>query len=471
VTAPYLRRNGVAPTGEEGGAGLLFTLSVQAGPSAGRGDTLLAREVVWVVPPDAAQQDRHRDRHCTEQEDRMSTRADVAIVGIGSMGSMAAWQLAARGAKVIGFEQFAPGHDRSAHGGESRIFRTAYLEGPEYVPLLQEARRLWRQLEQETGQQLLTLNGGLMIAPRATDFLRNVTACIERFDLPHELLDPEEATRHYPQHRFGQEHVVVLDQQAGYLRPELAVLSAARRAEELGAELHRDVRVEAVEETSGGVRIRAGGQSYEASRVIVTAGPWSEQLLADLPVRLEVRRLLLTWFVPRTPSLFTSERFPIFIREDGDEAFWGIPMLDGFSVKVSAHRAFGRVADPDALDRSTSPQEVAGIRAAVTRCLPDLVPDPVRIGVYQDAFAPDDHFIVGRHPLHANVIVLCGFSGHGFKMASAMGRVASDLALDGGTALPIEHLSPARFLSRESSAADRVSPAVRPLPHGAGQQS
>ena len=184
--------------------------------------------------------------------------------------------------------------------------------------------------------------------------------------------------------------------------------------------------------------------------MLVTAGPWTERLLADLPVRLEVRRLMLTWFVPRTSSLFTPERFPIFIREDGAEAFWGIPMIDGFSVKVSAHRAFGRVADPDALERSTSPAEVAGIRAAVARCLPDLVPDPVRIGVYQDAFAPDDHFIVGRHPHHPRVIVLCGFSGHGFKMASAMGRVASDLALDGGTELPIEHLSPARFLTRRS---------------------
>lgn len=407
-------------------------------------------------------------------------RADVAIVGVGSMGSMAAWQLAARGAKVIGFEQFAPGHDRSAHGGESRIFRTAYLEGPDYVPLLQEAQRLWRQLEQETGQQLLTLNGGLMIAPRATAFLRNVTACIERFDLPHELLEPEEATRRYPQHRFGadgEEHVVMLDQQAGYLRPELAVIAAARRAEELGAELHRDVRVEAIEETSHGMHIRASdGRTYEASQVIVTAGPWSARLLADLPVQLEVRRLLLTWFVPRTPelsSLFTPERFPIFIREDGAEAFWGIPMIDGFSVKVSAHRAFGRVADPDALYRSTSAEEVAGIRAAVARCLPDLVPDPVRIGVYQDAFAPDDHFIVGRHPNHPKVIVLCGFSGHGFKMASAMGRVASDLALDGGTELPIEHLSPARFLTRGSAAAhaaNGVSPSVMPPAQDAAQQ-
>jgi sarcosine oxidase len=375
----------------------------------------------------------------------MQTQADVAIIGIGTMGSMAAWQLAARGARVIGFEQFAPGHDRSAHGGESRIFRTAYLEGPEYVPLLQESYHLWRQLEQETGQQLLKLNGGLMIARRDTNFLHTVTACIERFDLPHERLELDQAARRYPQHQFGEADVVVLDKQAGYLRPELAVLAAARRAEELGAELHRDMRVEAIEETGCGVRIRAGGMTYEASQAIVSAGPWMQQVLADLPCPLEVRRLMLTWFVPRTPSLFSPDLFPIFIREDGDDTIWGIPLIDGFSVKVAAHRAFGRVADPDDLERSTTPDELAGIRRAVAHALPDLVPDPVRISVYQDAFSPDGHFVVGRHPSRDRMIVLCGFSGHGFKMASAMGRVASDLALEGGTELPIEHLSPARF--------------------------
>jgi sarcosine oxidase len=389
----------------------------------------------------------------------MHTRADVAVIGIGSMGSMAAWQLAARGAHVIGFEQFAPGHDRSAHGGESRIFRTAYLEGPEYVPLLQEAYHLWRQLEQETGQQLLVLNGGLMIARCDTDFLDNVTACIERFDLAHARLDLDQAVHRYPQHRFGEADVVVLDKQAGYLRPELAVLAAARRSEELGAELHRDVCVEAIEETDRSVRIQAGGTTYEASQVIVTAGPWTQRLLADLPCELEVRRLMLTWFVPRTPSLFMPDRFPIFIREDGDDTIWGIPLIDGFSVKVAAHRAFGRVDDPDNLQRSTTPEELAGIRTAVAGSLPDLVPDPVRISVYQDAFSPDNHFVVGRHPTRSRVIVLCGFSGHGFKMASAMGRVATDLALEGGTDLPIGHLSPARFVRGASGASGALGAA------------
>ena len=101
-------------------------------------------------------------------------------------------------------------------------------------------------------------------------------------------------------------------------------------------------------------------------------------------------------------------------------------------------------------------------------CLPELVPDPVRISVYQDAFAPDDHFVVRRHPNHPKVIVLCGFSGHGFKMASALGRVASDLALDDGTELPIEHVSPARFRSRDSGVDNRATasdaPATKRVP-------
>lgn len=381
----------------------------------------------------------------------MADKADVAVVGVGSMGAMAAWQLARRGRKVVGFEQFAPGHDRGAHGGESRIFRTAYMEGEKYVPILQEAGRLWQQLEAETGRQVLTLNGGLMISRGDTEGLRNVRASIERFDLDSEILDAEQAARRWPQHRYLADDAVVLDRQAGFLRPELAVLTAARRAEELGAVIHRDRRVDAIEQTADGVAIYAGGERYLAETAVVAAGSWTKRLLGELPFRLVAQRLLLTWFAPRDPGLFSPERFPIFIREDGDVHFWGIPMIDGFSVKVSPHGSFGTVEDPTGLERGTTPEEVSWIRDAVRTYMPGLVPDPVRIGVYTDAWSPDGDFVVGRHPDMERVILLCGFSGHGFKMAPAIGRIAADLAIDGATELPIDHLAPSRFAAKRSS--------------------
>lgn len=123
--------------------------------------------------------------------------AQVAVIGVGSMGSMALWQLARAGVDAIGFEQYAPGHDRAAAGGESRIFRTAYLEGPGYVPLLQRALELWRELEHESGQPLLTMTGGLMIGREDSDAMRNVLASCEQFSLAHEVLDGEAMARRY----------------------------------------------------------------------------------------------------------------------------------------------------------------------------------------------------------------------------------------------------------------------------------
>jgi sarcosine oxidase len=378
----------------------------------------------------------------------MAKKADVAIVGVGSIGSMAAWQLAGRGQRVVGFEQFAPGHDRGAHGGESRIFRTAYLEGQEYVPLLQESERLWRQLEAETGRHLLTLTGGLMIGRTDTGFVQNVHECIERHGLDHEILDFKQAGARYPQHRYLPNDAIVLDKHAGFLRPELAVLAACLRAEELGAEICGDCRVDGIETSSHGVTIHAGGGIYEATKVVVAAGAWTTKLMSHLPFRLEAKRVIPTWFVPRTPGLFTGERFPVFIREEGELAFYGMPMIDGFSVKVALDETSGEVDDPDHVDPTIELKQRDRIRQVVREFLPDLIPDPVRVGVYQDAFSPDGNFVVGAHPQLDRVILLSGFSGHGFKMATVMGRIAADLVINGMTELPIDHLAPNRFQSQ-----------------------
>ncbi|MFZ0214874.1 MAG: N-methyl-L-tryptophan oxidase [Candidatus Dormiibacterota bacterium] len=373
--------------------------------------------------------------------------ADVAIVGTGTMGSMAAWQLARRGVSVLAFEQFAPGHDRGAAGGETRIFRTAYLEGAQYVPILQAAAREWRELEKETGRQLLAMNGGLMIASEASDLIRTVLQCVETFGLDHEVLSTAQAAQRWPQHRYRSEDVVVLDRQAGYLRPELAVASAAGAAEARGARVLRHHRVEAIEPDSDGVTIVAGGERFRAGRVVVTAGAWTGSVLPRLAASVEARRLVMTWFLARDISLFAPDRFPIFIREVDGVHFSGMPCVDGTEVKVALNDVYGAVADSDALQRSTTPAEMAPIAETVARWFPDLEPEPSRINVYQDGYTPDHHAMLGPLPGLPNVVVACGFSGHGFKMSPALGGVIADLALGHQPGLPIEHLAPARLLA------------------------
>jgi sarcosine oxidase len=355
----------------------------------------------------------------------------VAVVGVGTMGSMALWRLAQRGVEAIGFEQFGAGHDRGAAGGETRIFRTAYLEGPEYVPLLQAAYRGWRELEGETGLGLLDLTGGLTIGDPGAETMRQVLESITRFDLEHEVLDQAAAQARFPQHRLSTGEEMILERQAGMLRPEVAVLAAVRRAEQLGAVVHRHTTVEAIEQGDGHAVVHAGGERHVFDKVISAAGPWTGLLLDDWEPRLEVRRLVMTWFASADPPAFAPDRFPVFTRRWEGTDLFGLPSVDGRTVKVSLAGAAGEVHDPRDLDPRVPAEELDTISEVVTELLPTLLPEPVRAHAYMDAFTPDLRPVISAPSPTA--VLLCGFSGHGFKLAPVIGEIAADLATHGKT--------------------------------------
>jgi sarcosine oxidase len=374
----------------------------------------------------------------------MRTDADVGVVGVGTMGSMACWQLAERGVSVVGFEQFAPGHDRSGAGGESRLFRTAYLEGTQYVPLLLAAQRLWRRLEAATSRDLLTLNGGLMIGDPAGELLTSVRASIAAHDLPHQELNFDEANARYPQHRLHEGEAMILDDQSGFLRPELAVTLAGARAESLGARIVRHQPVIAVEPDEDGVTIHTGRRSWRVHKLVLAAGAWSRRLLPQAVPPLAVQRLVMTWFPALDPRDFAVDRFPTFIRHTDGFDISGWPTLDGASVKVAVNYGYDPVTDPDRLDRTVDDGLLSVIRAAVADQLPGLFPEPVRVGAYMDAYTADHHAVLGRAPGIPHTFVATGFSGHGFKMSPSIGAAIADLVIDGRTDLPVDHLRPDR---------------------------
>lgn len=328
---------------------------------------------------------------------------------------------------VLGFEQFAPGHDRSGAGGESRLFRTAYLEGPQYVPLLLAAQRLWRDLEAETGHELLTLNGGLMIGVPDGELLTNVRASIDAHGLPHQVLDFDEASVRFPQHRLRPGEGMILDEQADFLRPELAVTMAAWRAESLGARIIRHQAVVSISPDADGVTIHTGEGSWRVRELVLAAGAWSRRLLPEAVPPLTVQRLVMTWFAARDPSDFTVERFPIFIRHTDGFDISGWRSLDGASVKVAVNYGYDSVSEPDRLERSVEDRLLDHIRAGVDRLLPGLFPEPVRVGAYMDGYTSDHHAVLGRDPRVPHTHVACGFSGHGFKMSPAIGAAVADL--------------------------------------------
>lgn len=366
------------------------------------------------------------------------------MLGAGTMGSMTMWRLARRGASVVGLEQFAPGHDRGSGHGESRLIRTAYWEGPQYVPLVQAAFPLWRELESEAGVELLAMTGVLLIGRPDGHLVANALASLRAHRLQHELLGPAEAAGRFPQHRLAEQQVVLWEEGAGVLRPELAIRSAAEQAVSLGATLVTGARAEAVEVGGGSVTVRAGAASYRARHLVVCAGPWLGGLLPGLGLPLEVERQVLCWFPTRDPAPFAPDRFPPFIRDRGATHGYGMPTFDGATVKVAFHHG-GRIVGPDTVDREAGEADEAPLSAFVAEVLPDLVPRPVRASVCMYTNTPDEHFVVGPAPGMPGVTVLGGFSGHGFKFAPLLGEVAADLALDGRTDHPIDGFSPLRF--------------------------
>jgi sarcosine oxidase len=371
---------------------------------------------------------------------------DVGIIGLGTMGSMAAWQLAQRGTSVVGFEQFGIGHDRSAVGGETRLFRTAYKEGAEYVPLLKESKHLWKQLEVQSGNKLLHLNGGLNIGPIEDEFMQNVIKSVNDFDIDHEILDYVDAKRRYPQHILGPDEIMVLDKEAGFLRPELAVVSAVKRAEQLGAEIRSHAKVESFEAKADGVVIKSDGREYKVKQLLITAGPWVGEMLPQFKPVVNVKKIILSWFPAKNVEDYQPSRFPIFTRRSCGHRLFGAPTVEGSMVKVGVSNPGDIVKDVNHLNRTVELSEFKESMEVVSKFFKGLYTDPVRVSAYMDAYTDDGHSMVGRLPGYPNVVVMGGFSGHGFKMAPALGKIASDILIHDRTPFDLKSLSPDRFL-------------------------
>ncbi|MFC4006881.1 N-methyl-L-tryptophan oxidase [Nonomuraea purpurea] len=363
----------------------------------------------------------------------------VAVIGTGTVGSMALWRLAERGIPAVGFDAYAPGHDRGAAGGESRIFRTAYKEGPAYVPLLRQARALWEELERSAGSRLLTPVGGVTVGPRDHPKIRAVLESARAHDLPVEVLTGNDRV---PEHPLRDGEIMVVDRDAGYLRPEASVVAAAAAAERAGARIARYTPVKQVKEDADGVTVLAQEGEHRFSHVVMTPGPWARALLPGLA--LSTKAITSTWFPRRDESLFDPDRCPIAIRV-GEPAYSCFPAVDGVGVKVNLHVPWQEIGSPDDLARSVPVAYVEQLARAVAETLPGLRPDPVRVATYCDAFTPDGHGLLGRR---GRTVLATAFSGHGFKLAPVFGDIIADLVETGATTRDIGHLAPNRPLRR-----------------------
>jgi sarcosine oxidase len=385
--------------------------------------------------------------------------ADVIVVGLGAMGGGALWRLALRGVEVVGVEQFAPGHDRGSSHGQSRIIRTAYSEGGGYVELAQRAWRLWEELEGEAGETLLEPSGVLLMGDADSPWVGGALASAAAHNLPHELLRAAEIRERFPQHAGVEDPTVgFYERQAGVLRPERAVRAAVAVATAAGAGVVEGQAVREILPDPERPAVRLDDRTLVARRLVVSVGAWLPRLLPDLELPLRVVRRVQTWFEPPSTDEFAPDRFPAFIRSEQREgeverSWYGCPTMDGVTVKAALHEWPGldEPVDPDVGPRPPDDVDAKRVAALVEEGLPGLGPGPSRMQACMYTLTPDLDFIVGRREDLPGVVLLGGFSGHGFKFSPVMGEVAAQLALTAETDVPIDLFDPHRFDGRARS--------------------
>ena len=356
---------------------------------------------------------------------------DVVVVGLGVIGSAAAYWSAKRGARVLGLEQFEFGHARGSSHDGSRIIRLSYFT-PEYVQMAKEAYSAWSSLERDAGEQLIFRTGGLDIGPRGSpvrmsEHVNSMRACGVAF----EQLDAAEIRKRWPCWRLGEEVHGLFQPDSGVVAAERATDALRRVAVDFGATLRDRTPVTSLHAAAGEIEVEAGGRRYRAGKLIIAAGAWTNGALAHFGRRLPmaVTKEQVIYFVPRDPAAFTLGEFPIWIWQD-EPSFYGFPIFgESKAVKITQDSA-GKTVDA----RTRGFEEDTGITTRVKGFLERYLPaalgpvDLMKTCLY--ARTPDRDFVIDALPGHPNVSVAVG-DGHAFKFASLIGRILSEGAAEG----------------------------------------
>jgi sarcosine oxidase len=374
---------------------------------------------------------------------------DIAVAGLGAMGSAIVAHCAKRGASTIGLEQFGPAHDLGSSHGKSRIIRQAYFEDPAYVPLVLRAYELWRQLEREAREKILSITGVLTVGEETSEIIEGTRRAAKEHNLPVSFLSKQTIKQRYPTLQLRKEEVALFEAEAGVLVPELAIRAHLEAAEAAGAEMRFGVTMAHWHATSHGFEIKlSDGASISARKLILALGPWFQETLETLGVPTRVQRNIQAWFAPATDS-YNASRFPGFLleRRDLPAALYGFPDF-GDGVKAAFH-GLGDLTSAQGIDREVSlGRDVEPIALALEQWMPGAAKALLEAKTCMYTITPDRHFVIDCHPADPNLILCGGFSGHGFKFAPVIGEIAAGLALDGGSRHEIGFLSLRRFRHR-----------------------
>jgi sarcosine oxidase len=375
------------------------------------------------------------------------TTFDVIVLGVGSMGSATCAFLARRGYRVLGLEQFDIPHELGSHTGQSRIIRMAYAEHPDYVPLLVRAYENWKSLEQQTGSQVF-FKTGLVYFGKSTDAtLKGVHESANRYNIELHSLSEEETSRKYPQFRLPAGYERLEEPNAGFVTPERSILLFTDQALRHGATILTKTKVSEWKRDAGTFTVKTDRGDFTSKKLVITAGAWAGKMIPGLAPRLKVTRQVLGWMKPAKWEPFALGAFPCWIADQ----FYGFPLLPvgtfGGPVGLKIARHFhGATSDPDHLDRVPTAADERELVDAMHRFIPDGYAETHVMKICMYTNTPDENFILDHLPgFDKDVAIAAGFSGHGFKFSSVIGEIMADLAMNGGTSLPIGFLNVNRF--------------------------
>ncbi|MDS0295025.1 N-methyl-L-tryptophan oxidase [Halogeometricum luteum] len=373
-------------------------------------------------------------------------RYDVAVVGVGGMGSAAAAHLAERGLDVVGIERFDIPHAKGSSHGVTRIIRRAYYEHPSYIPLIERAYELWEELDESSGRDILHRTGSIDAgAPDNPVFEGSKRSC-EEYDIPYEELTGAEVNERFPGYELPEDHRAVYQEDGGFLVPEQAIVAHAEAAQAAGAEVRARESVRDWAETpDGGVRVWTDRDTYEADAMVLAAGAWNYKLADALEGLAVPERQALAWFQPETPSNFQPGNHPVWNISVPEGRFYGFPVHDVPGFKLGKYHHLDEQVNPDDYDTDPTRADEEVLRDFTEKYFPEASGPTMGLSTCMFTNSPDEHFILDTLPDHPQVAVGAGFSGHGFKFASVIGEILADLAADGETEHPIDMFRLDRF--------------------------
>lgn len=378
---------------------------------------------------------------------RLMDHYDVVIVGAGSMGMAAGYYLSKLGKRTLLIDANDPPHSFGSHHGDTRIIRHAYGEGRQYVPLALGAQELWQELEQESGMELFSPTGVLCVGAEGSPFIEEVIKSAKEFSLPQEVLTSDAINDRWKGISLPEGLVGCLEKKSGVLFSEECIRAYRRQGLENGMTLVPHTKVEKIEKFAEGSIVHTKHEQYTADYVVVASGAWTGKILEGTGVELPLQptRKTVSWF-ECDERLYDSSHFPAFSMEVSNEHFYGFPSINGSGLKIGRHDG-GEMVEPDSFNREygVGSSDENECRDFIKKYLPKANGPLIKGKTCLYTLTPDEHFIIDRHPSFSNIIIAAGFSGHGFKFSSVIGKVICDLVTEGQANYDISMFTLQRF--------------------------